>query len=78
MLTDIGFKRVDRDHSVYIYRRGDMGIMVPVRGTRLASNPRTAIQQVKASSQLNQGPVTWLLGIKIDHDRTARLHSSVT
>ena len=79
VLTGIGSERTDCDHSVYVYRRGGVRIMLPIHvdDLLLASNSREALQHVKSElgghSKLHDlGPVTPILGMKIVHDHTAR------
>ena len=79
VLTSIGFERIDCDYSVYVYRRGSVRIMMPIHvdDLLLASNSKTAIQRVKSNLSAHfklhdQGPTTSILGIKIEHDHTAR------
>jgi hypothetical protein len=79
VLTSIGFERIDCDYSVYVYRRGDVRIMMPIHvdDLLLASNSKAAIQRVKSDLATHfklhdQGPTTSILGIKIDRDRAAR------
>jgi hypothetical protein len=79
VLTGIGFNRTDCDHSVYVYRRGDDRIVLPIHvdDLLLASNSKAAIRRVKAelSSHFklhDQGPATSILGMKIERDRVAR------
>jgi transposase InsO family protein len=45
VLSTIGFEQIDCDHSVYIYRRGDVRIMMPIHvdDLLLASNSKSAI-----------------------------------
>ena len=79
VLTDIGFERTDCDHSVYVYRRGDVRIMLPIHvdDLLLASNSADALRSVKsdlaAHFKLHDlGPATSILGMKIVRDRPAR------
>jgi len=79
VLTSIGFERIDCDYSVYVYRRGDDRIMMPIHvdDLLLASNSKAAIQRVKSDLTTHfkihdQGPTTSILGIKIERDRAAR------
>jgi transposase InsO family protein len=79
VLTGIGFERTDCDHSVYVYRRGDVRILMPIHvdDLLLASNSRQALQSVKTElgshfKLHDQGPATSILGMKIVRDRTAR------
>ena len=79
VLTDIGFERTDCDHSVYVYRRDSVRILLPIHvdNLLLASNSRSALQSVK--SELGShfklhdlGPTTSILGMKLVRDRRAR------
>ena len=79
VLSSIGFQRIDCDYSVYVYRRGDVKIFLPIHvdDLLLASNSSTALKNVKSelSAQFSihdQGPVKSMLGIKIERDRSAR------
>ena len=79
VLTEIGFERTDCDYSVYIYRRDNVKVILPIHVDDLliASNSCDAIQKVKAdlTSQFkihNQGPATSILGIKIKRNRPNR------
>jgi hypothetical protein len=79
VLLTIGFERIDCDHSVYVYRRGDVRIMMPIHvdDLLLASNSKEAIRKVKAELASHfkihdQGPTTSILGIKVERDRAAR------
>ena len=79
VLESIGFQRIDCDYSVYVYRRDDIKVFVPVYvdDLLLASNSKDAIRRVKddlaAHFKLHdQGPAKSILGIKIERDRSAR------
>jgi len=79
VLVDIGFERTDCDHSVYVYHRGDVCILMPIHVDDLliASNSWDALQSVKTElgshfKLHDQGTVTSILGMKITHDRVAR------
>ena len=79
VLLAIGFERIDCDHSVYVYQRGDVRIMVPIHvdDLLLASNSKPALQKVKAELTSHfkihdQGPTSSILGIKVERDRVAR------
>jgi hypothetical protein len=78
MLLAIGFERIDCDHLVYVYRHGDIWIMMPIHvdDLLLALNSKAAIQKVKAELASHfkihdQGPTTSILGIKVERDRVA-------
>jgi len=79
VLTGIGFERTDCDHSVYVYRRAGVRIMLPIHvdDLLLALNSREALERVKSELgshfKLNDlGPATSILGMKIVRDRVAR------
>jgi len=79
VLSSIGFQRIDCDYSVYVYRRGDVKIFLPIHvdDLLLASNSSTAIQKVKTDLSAHftihdLGPVKSILGIRIERDRAAR------
>ena len=79
VLDNIGFQRTDCDHSVYVYRRGAVRILMPthVDDLLMASNSRRTLQSVKAELgshfRLHDlGPATSILGMKIVRDRAAR------
>ena len=79
VLTSIGFERIDCDYSVYVYRRDDVRVMMPIHvdDLLLASNSKAAIQRVKSDLATHfklhdQGPATSILGIKIERNRAAR------
>jgi len=78
VLTGIGFERTDCDHSVYVYRRGGVRIMLPIHvdDLLLASNSREALQRVK--SELGShfklhdlGPATSILGSRVTLARSS-------
>src|SRR5258706_14332880 len=79
VLTDIGFKCTDCDYSVYVYKRGDVCIMMPIHvdNLLLASNSRSALRSMKAelSSHFklhDLGPATSILGIKLECDHATQ------
>jgi hypothetical protein len=79
VLTSIGFERTTCDYSVYVYRRGDVRIMLPIHvdDLLLASNSKSALRDVKKELASHfkihdQGPVTSILGMKVERDRKAR------
>ena len=79
VLVSIGFERIDCDYSVYVYRRRDVKIFMPIHVDDLlvASNSKIAIRQVKSELAArftihDQGPVKAILGIKVVRNRTAR------
>ena len=79
VLTQMGFKRVEADRSVYIYSDGNVRIFVPIYidDITFASKDTAAID--KAVAQLTShfkcrdlGPTEFLLGVAITRDRTSR------
>jgi transposase InsO family protein len=79
-LTEMGFKRIESDNSVYIYSNGEVKIFVPIYidDITLASKNTPAID--KAVKQLSQhfkcrdlGPTVYLLGVGVGRDRSKRL-----
>ncbi len=76
VLSTIGFQRIDCDYSVYVYRRGDVKIFMPIHmdDLLLASNSLPELRKVKADLAAHfaihdQGPVMSMLGIKVKRDR---------
>src|SRR5260370_23953433 len=79
VLTTIGFERIDCDHSVYVYRRDNARIIMPIHVDDLliASNSRVELARVKSELAAHfkihdQGPTKSILGIKVERDRQAR------
>ena len=78
-LTSIGFQRLESDHSVFIYERDGVKMVVPVHvdDLVLASASKEAIKRVKDELRSRfkiheQGPTSFLLGVKVDRDRQNR------
>jgi hypothetical protein len=78
VLLAIGFEQIDCNHSVCVYRHGDVWIMmlIHIDDLLLASNLKAAIQKVKAKLTLHfkihdQGPTMSILGIKAECDWVA-------
>ncbi|CCA76306.1 hypothetical protein PIIN_10301 [Serendipita indica DSM 11827] len=76
VLSEIGFKRLESDQSVFIYERNSVKIIVPVHvdDLLLASKSSKAIQmakdELKARFKIHdQGPTSFLLGVKLERDR---------
>ena len=76
---DMGFHRILCEHSIWIYRKEDVRIIIPVfiDDMTIASNSKEAIDNVK--QQLRQhfklrelGTTSWLLGVEIIRDRSKR------
>jgi predicted RNA binding protein YcfA (HicA-like mRNA interferase family) len=76
VLTEIGFHRLQCDHSVFVYQRDDVRIIIPVHvdDLILASKSKEAIIHVKNKLKKrfkihDQGPTFQILGIKLERDR---------
>jgi hypothetical protein len=79
VLTSIGFQRLESDHSVFIYERDGTKMVVPVHvdDLVLASSSKKAIEKVKSELRARfkiheQGPTSFILGVKLERDRAAR------
>jgi hypothetical protein len=79
VLTEIGFERTDCDYSVYVYRRDNVKVVMPIHVDNLliASNLCDAIRKVKSNLASHfkihdQGPTTSILSVKIERDRPNR------
>lgn len=79
VLSEIGFQRLESDHSVFIYERDGVKMVVPVHvdDLVLASPSKEAIERVKRELRAKfktheQGPTSFLLGVKIERNRTDR------
>jgi hypothetical protein len=75
----MGFKRLESDHSIYLYTTAEVKIIVPIHvdDITLASSSKTALD--KAINDLSQhfrlknlGPTSFLLGVEIIRDRPNR------
>ena len=78
-LTSIGFQHLESDHSVFIYSRDGVRMVVPVHvdDLVLASASKEAIEKVKSELRTRfkiheQGPTSFLLGVKLERDRQNR------
>ena len=78
-LLSMGFKRLESDHSIYIFICGEVCIIIPIfiDDITFASSDSVAIDS--AIKELNShfklrdlGPTTFLLGVKIIHDCSKR------
>ncbi|CAG7853922.1 Retrovirus-related Pol polyprotein from transposon TNT 1-94 Includes: RecName: Full=Protease; Includes: RecName: Full=Reverse transcriptase; Includes: RecName: Full=Endonuclease [Serendipita indica DSM 11827] len=76
---DFGFKRLECDHSVFVYQRDGVRIIIPVHvdDLILASKSHSAIHKVKEELKQrfkihDQGQTTQILGIRLERDRTSR------
>lgn len=72
-LSEIGFKRLECDHSVFLYERDDVKMVVPVHvdDLVLASPSKDAIKKVKKELSArfkihDQGPTSFILGVKLE------------
>ena len=79
VLTELGFKRIESDRSVYIYSNGEVRIIVPIYidDITLASKSPAAIDKyVHLLSQhfkcRDLGPTRFLLGVAVERDRSTR------
>ncbi|CAG7852816.1 Retrovirus-related Pol polyprotein from transposon TNT 1-94 Includes: RecName: Full=Protease; Includes: RecName: Full=Reverse transcriptase; Includes: RecName: Full=Endonuclease [Serendipita indica DSM 11827] len=79
VLSEIGFERLECDHSVFVYQRDGVRIIIPVHvdGLILASMSHSAIHKVKEELKQcfkihDQGQTTQILGIRLERDRTSR------
>jgi Reverse transcriptase (RNA-dependent DNA polymerase)/GAG-pre-integrase domain len=79
-LASIGFQRLESDHSVFIYERDGVKMVVPVHvdDLVLASSSKSAIAKVKDDLRARfkiheQGPTSFLLGVKLERDRKNRM-----
>jgi len=78
-LTQLGFKRIESDRSVYIYSNGEVRMIVPIYidDITLASKSPAAIEKyVQLLSQhfkcRDLGATRFLLGIAVERDRPTR------
>jgi Reverse transcriptase (RNA-dependent DNA polymerase) len=78
-LYDMGFIRLECDHSVFVYERNNVKLVIPVHVDDLiiASKSKTAISEFKREFSKRfklrlQGPTTFFLGVKLERDRANR------
>jgi Reverse transcriptase (RNA-dependent DNA polymerase)/gag-polypeptide of LTR copia-type/GAG-pre-integrase domain len=78
-LSEIGFKRLECDHSVFVYERDGVKIVVPVHVDDLvfASKSKEAIEKTKSDLRTrfkirDQGPTSLILGVHLERDRERR------
>lgn len=78
-LESIGFKRIVCEHSVWVYLRDGVRIIIPVfiDDMTIAAKSKSDIQKVKDELKRHfklrdLGPTSFLLGVEITRDRTAR------
>ena len=76
VLTQLGFKKVESDNSLWIYRKDTVCIIIPVfvDDLTLVSKDKAAINSViehleKHFKLRRLGPLEFLLGVKIERDR---------
>jgi hypothetical protein len=79
VLESMDFKRTVSDHSIWVFQRGDVRIIIPVfiDDMTIAAKSGTKIQEVKDELKKHfklrdLGPTTWLLGVEIKRDRKKR------
>ena len=79
VLSKLGFERLSCEHSVWVYLRDGVHLIIPVfvDDITIAGKSKEAIQQVKddlkAHFKLRDlGPTSWLLGVQIERDRSKR------
>ena len=77
-LISIGFHRIHADHSVFVFKRGRLTVILPVYvdDKLLAGNDNALLDSIqKAISShfktSNLGTATWILGIQVTHDIAA-------
>lgn len=78
-LAEIGFRRLECDHSVFVYEREGVRVVVPVHvdDLVLASKSKEAIEMVKTELRArfkirDQGPTSLILGVQLTRDRKSR------
>ncbi|TFY71470.1 hypothetical protein EVG20_g1549 [Dentipellis fragilis] len=79
VLEALGFHRIKCEHSIWVYQRDDVRIIIPVfiDDMTIASKSQAAIQKVKDDLRAHfkfrdLGPTSWLLGVEITRDRSTR------
>lgn len=79
LLCDLGFRRIESDHSLYIWTKGEAKLIIPVYvdDLTLACNNRPALDFVKRElgnrfKMRDLGPAKLLLGLEITRDRPNR------
>ena len=79
VLLKLGFSRLVCEHSVWVYLRDGVRVIIPVfvDDITLAGKSKAAIQRVKDDLRKHfklrdLGPTSWLLGVKIERDRSNR------
>ena len=79
VFEEMGFSLVKSDHSIWIWRKGDTRIIIPVfvDDMTIAAKDKSSIQWVKDELAKrfklhDMGPTNWLLGVHIQRDRSKR------
>lgn len=79
VLTLLGFVKVKSDHSIWVYEKDGVRIIVPVfvDDLTLVSKSREAIQKLKVDLAKHikirdLGPTEFLLGVRVERDRAKR------
>jgi Reverse transcriptase (RNA-dependent DNA polymerase) len=79
VLESMGFKRIVCEHSIWIFGKDEMRIIIPVfiDDMTIAAKSMDSIKQViselKSHFKLRElGPTSWLLGVEIIRDRSKR------
>jgi len=79
VLEKLGFKRTVSEHSIWIFQRDDVRIIIPVfiDDMTIAAKSSEEIQKVKDELKANfklrdLGLTSWLLGVEIKRDRSKR------
>ena len=79
VLTGMGFRRIESDHSVYVWERDDCKVIVPVfvDDLTIAARKRSAVNAVideleRHFSLRRLGDTSFMLGVKITRERPKR------
>jgi hypothetical protein len=80
VLVSLGFRQVLCDHSIWVYQKDDVRVILPVfvDDMTIASKSKEAIQKLKEDLKCHfklhdLGPITYLLGVGIERDRQKRI-----
>ncbi|KAI5116503.1 hypothetical protein M0805_000605 [Coniferiporia weirii] len=78
-LLSMGFAKVSVDHAIWVYRRGDVRVIVPayvddmVIATKTEAKAEEVIEELGKHFKLrNLGLTSFLLGVQIEHTRAKR------
>ena len=78
----MGFNMVKCDHSIWVYRKGDIRIIIPVYVDDMTVASKTTAQYLWVKGELEKhfklrdlGSTSFLLGVHIERDRSKRLLS---